>query len=187
MKWRLGVGVALLAGVVAVASIDLSLAVQRWDELGPVPPGEPMPALSFATLEGEALDTAALRGRVTVLTFWTTWCPACRSELADVDALAREFEGEDVAFVAVNLEGGQMPLPRARELVANYRDEHALTVPLAIDGGAAARALRIGPIPHTVVLDAAGAIRRVHQGRVLSRTLRADIERLQTTAATDSR
>src|SRR5690606_30352282 len=79
MKWRLGVGVALLAGVVAVASIDLSLAVQRWDELGPVPPGEPMPALSFATLEGEALDTAALRGRVTVLTFWTTWCPACRS------------------------------------------------------------------------------------------------------------
>lgn len=179
MKMHALLGATLLGFVGLVAAIDVRDVVQRWDDLGPLPPGEPLPDLTFSTLDGGEVETSALRGRVTVMTFWTTWCPACRSELADLDALAREFDTRDVGFVAVNLEGGQMPLQSAVELVDGYRKEHELELSLAVDAGAAARALRIGPIPHTLVVDADGSIRRVHQGRVLTRTLRSDIARIR--------
>jgi hypothetical protein len=41
-----------------------------------------------------------------------------------------------------------------------------------------ARAFRVGPIPHTVVLDRAGRIRHVHQGRVRASTIADEIDDL---------
>lgn len=174
---RRAIGVLLVFGVTAVATMEIGSLARRWRDLGPLPSGHPMPAFTLTTLEGDALRPSELMGQVTVMTFWTTWCPACRSELADLDALDDMYRPEDVRFIAVNLEGSQMDAGAASRLVEAFRRERGLELPMAIDDGSAARALRIGPIPHTIVIDEAGQIRRVHQGRVRRSTLEKDIER----------
>ena len=42
---------------------------------------EQIPSFKGTTLTGQQIDQNALKGRVTVLEFWATWCPACISSL----------------------------------------------------------------------------------------------------------
>ncbi|MEW6639332.1 MAG: TlpA disulfide reductase family protein [Pseudomonadota bacterium] len=60
-----------------------------------------LPPLSLRRLDG---TTAALasRGRVMVVNFWATWCPACRAELPALERLQAEAAGVDVVAVSVD-------------------------------------------------------------------------------------
>lgn len=169
-------GLALVGLVIAVATVDLAEGRAQWSTLGPLPPGQPLPPFELTTLEGQPLPSSSFRGQVTVLAFWTTWCPACRSELTQLDEIDEAFP--EVRFLAVNLEAGPLGRPAATELVAAFGREQGLQLPMALDAGAAVGALRIGPIPHLVMLDREGKIRRVFQGRVRTSVLRAELERL---------
>jgi thiol-disulfide isomerase/thioredoxin len=129
-------------------------------------------------LDGGRFASSELSGKVTVLTFWATWCGVCTGELDDLDDLAPKFEGQPVQFVAIDHEGGGVPAKRAAAMVRKYREERGLALPLAIDDGRVSRAFRVGPIPHIVLVDKQGVMRRVHQGRTSSGTIEAEIEAL---------
>lgn len=178
MRGRWFAGLAWVLGVVVVAGVELHGVTTHWNDWGPLPPGEAIPEFTLQTLDGQRIETSALSGKVTVMTFWTTWCPSCRAELADLDAIDEAYDAGQVRFLAVNLEGAQHAGATKSMLEAFRKAENIESLPMAIDDGRAARALRIGPIPHTLVIDAAGKIRRVHLGRVRATTLQRDIERL---------
>jgi thiol-disulfide isomerase/thioredoxin len=72
----------------------------------------PVPALPIPRLGGGALDLASLRGKVVLVNFWATWCPACRTELPILDRLAGN-DRADLAVVAVTTD-------RDRSLVAPF-------------------------------------------------------------------
>jgi thiol-disulfide isomerase/thioredoxin len=172
------VGALALAVALVQGGRDVVWGVENWSRMGPLPPGETLPAFAVPMLDGEVFDAQALVGKVTVVAFWATWCPACRDELGTLDELhAAEYAGrDDVRFVAVNREGVS---PReARALASTYASERGLGLPVAIDDGKMARTFRVGPIPHTVVFDRAGTIRHVHQGRVTAGTIRGEVEEL---------
>lgn len=61
------------------------------------------PKFHARTLEGETLDHETLKGRVVLLQFWTTWCGFCRSDQAALDEIGRDYAGQGVAVVAVNV------------------------------------------------------------------------------------
>lgn len=62
--------------------------------------GQSAPVFSGTTLNGESVDTAGLRGRVAVVTFWSTRCEICRYEAPKLNALAARFDRSKVAFIA---------------------------------------------------------------------------------------
>jgi thiol-disulfide isomerase/thioredoxin len=173
-------GGLVIASAVSIGAADLHRGVSGWSQLGPLPPGERVADFRILTLDGEVLRAEALEGRVSVVTFWATWCGACVSELPDLDALARRYADErGVQFIAVNLEGGGLTLPQTVALVRGFaRERDLITLPFAVDDGTMARAFRVGPIPHTVVFDTTGVVRHVHQGRVGTSTLENEIDAL---------
>jgi peroxiredoxin len=97
----------------AAARSDMSSLLSALD-LGGYSPGEQPPAFVGHTMHGQALSLANLRGKVVVLTFWATWCPPCRGEMALLEDLHRNLGAQRLAVVAVNV---LEPSPVVREYV----------------------------------------------------------------------
>lgn len=65
--------------------------------------GQPAPRFHAKTTAGETYTNAALKGKVVLLQFWTTWCPICRREQSLIDSIDREFAGKGVVVLAIDV------------------------------------------------------------------------------------
>jgi cytochrome c biogenesis protein CcmG, thiol:disulfide interchange protein DsbE len=72
-----------------------------------------LPAFAAKDLEGRAVESKQLAGRVVVVEFWATWCPPCRSTLGFLGDLKRRHD-ERVVVVAVAVESKETDV---REMV----------------------------------------------------------------------
>jgi len=122
----------------------------------------PAPQFSIDGLAGKRIVSADLHGRVVVLDFWATWCPACRRELPEIDKLYRRYQSSpDVAIWAVDVNNGGESLAHAADFVR----QHGYILPVAFDGGNASdRLLGDSGFPALLVLDKSGRIRLIHSG-----------------------
>lgn len=56
---------------------------------------------SAADMDGKTVELSSLKGKVVVITFWTTRCPICQSELPKLNRLTQQFKGENVVFLGL--------------------------------------------------------------------------------------
>ena len=68
------------------------------------------PPFDLPTLDGGRLRLSDLRGRVTLLVFWATWCPPCLEEIPALEALNRQLSGRPVELVTVSQDEGWEPV-----------------------------------------------------------------------------
>jgi thiol-disulfide isomerase/thioredoxin len=64
---------------------------------------ETAPRFRAKTLGGENFTNDAVKGKVVLLQFWTTWCQYCRSEQELVDDIDAEFRDKGLVVLAVNV------------------------------------------------------------------------------------
>ncbi len=167
-------GVAALGLVLTATLVDLRLASQQWDRMGPLAPGDELPEFRAHTLDGEVFDNATLEGQVSVLTFWATWCGACSREMPVLEQLHADYASQGVALYGVNTDRGADQETLARDYVAN----RGLDFPVVLDTGRVSQGFRVSMLPHLALVDRSGRLRYVHQGTVGERTLRREIEAL---------
>jgi peroxiredoxin len=67
-------------------------------------PGEAAPSFSGQALDGTLYDLGQLQGKVVVLTFWSTRCEICHSEIPNLNRVADRYRGKDVVFLAVTMD-----------------------------------------------------------------------------------
>lgn len=53
------------------------------------------------SMDGEIVELAALKGKVVVMTFWTTRCPICAAEVPKLNRLAENFKNKNVVFLGL--------------------------------------------------------------------------------------
>jgi peroxiredoxin len=120
--------------------------------------GRPAPAIeAMAPTTGPTPTNAALRGRVTVLDFWATWCRPCRAAMHVFAGWHRRWSGRGLQIVGLTDEDPN--------LVAQFAQAAGVPYTLAVDPGSrTARRYAISAIPTMFVLDRSGVVRSVSVG-----------------------
>lgn len=62
----------------------------------------PAPDFSLKDSRGNLVSLLELRGKVVLLNFWASWCPACNLEFASMEALHRKLGDKGLVVVAIN-------------------------------------------------------------------------------------
>ncbi len=52
-------------------------------------------------LDGQTVDLTALKGKVVLVTFWSTKCPICAAEIPKLNQMAAKYSGRDVIFLGL--------------------------------------------------------------------------------------
>lgn len=146
--------------VLAVALVGVGVQVRyvtsNPDELRPLIDGGPAPAFELPTITaagtlGAPLTLASLAGKPVVLDFWATWCGPCLASMPVLDAFGKAHP--EVAVVTVNLDD-----PAAARALFTAK---GYTLQLVAGGDDISRRYNAVTIPHTVVIDRAGQVRKI--------------------------
>jgi len=89
--------------VFIISSIALSLAISASSQSA-LRTGSIAPQFSAASTNGTQYNLADLRGKVVVITFWSTRCPICRVEMPQLDSVAKQYDPGEVVFLALTTE-----------------------------------------------------------------------------------
>lgn len=115
--------------------------------------GKPAPSLDLKALEGAnrpALNDAAVKGKLTLINVWASWCIPCREEAPEILALSKD--------------------PRINVVGINYKDKNGNALRFLGDFGNPFAAIGVDPngsaaidwgvygIPESYLVDAAGRI-----------------------------
>src|SRR6266853_706586 len=163
-------------------------------EFGPVEFEEPAAAFDvppsllsagdfhLSGLDGRQIRLSDYRGKVVLLYFWTTWCPACLSEMPELIALQKRY-GERIAIIGVSLDnipdenghlgghegaesgsghdGDRPSLNTVREKVARTVKARGINYTVLLDrNNSVGSRFNGGELPTTIIVDAQGYVRR---------------------------
>jgi thiol-disulfide isomerase/thioredoxin len=120
------------------------------------------PLFSIRKLDGTLVNSAEFQGRVVVLDYWATWCPACRREMPELEKLYQRYQGNSrVSFWAVDVQdGGETP-----EKARAYMQNAGYTLPIALGSETSSEALlKPEGFPSLVIIDTLGRVRLIHTG-----------------------
>jgi peroxiredoxin len=82
---------------------------------------------TLTDLSGKQWTLRALAGQVVLVNFWATWCPPCRKELPDLEALYQRFHSSGLVILAISDEDAA----KVKPFVAGQK----LTYPVLLDPG----------------------------------------------------
>jgi peroxiredoxin len=115
-------------------------------ELGGYGEHERPPDFTGRTPLGHTVSLGDLRGKVVVLTFWATWCPPCRPDMAALEHVHRSLGDERLAIVGVNVR-------ERATVVRDYVDTLGLTFRVLTDEqGAIQASYGVLGLPTTFVI-----------------------------------
>lgn len=86
---------------ITVITICLAIAATAQTSLKQ---GMSAPVFTASALDGSYIDLAQLNDKVVVLTFWSTKCEICRSEIPKLNGFTTRYDSEKVMFLALTME-----------------------------------------------------------------------------------
>jgi len=180
------VTIAALCGVIAFHYYrpDSSwIADASGDDNGPIADmDQPLPHTVLASVENDWVDLSAFKGKVVLITFWTTWCPGCVDEVPDLIRLQQEFgaQGFTVVAIAVDDQGEESVesfVKRKSFLVSGV--SAAINYPVFLGNDEIARKLGFeGGLPAGVLVNRDGREVKIIRGTVNESALAKAIRRL---------
>ncbi|MDN3524040.1 DsbE family thiol:disulfide interchange protein [Halomonas sabkhae] len=158
MKRRLLLSLPLLGFVVLSALLYRGLAMDPATRESAML-GEPFPDFELTTLADpdRRVDATLLQGEVTLVNVWGEWCPTCKQEMPQLQALAER----GIRLVGVDYKDTRA---KGRAFLAEFGDPFAVNI--FDPEGRLGFDLGVYGAPETFLVDAEGIIRYHHTGYI---------------------
>jgi peroxiredoxin len=102
-------------------------------------------------LQGNSWTLSKLRGKVVLVNFWATWCPPCRKEMPDIEALYHRFQGQGLVVLGISDEDAGKVTP--------FMADHKYGYPILLDPGSKVNQMMIvDGLPKTLIYDRNGKL-----------------------------
>ncbi|HNY02360.1 MAG TPA: TlpA disulfide reductase family protein [Bacteroidales bacterium] len=116
-----------------------------------------LPSVKMKTVKGLPFtsDSITNHGKPIIISFWATWCKPCIRELTTISDVYSEWvEETGVKLYAVSIDDA-----RSSSLVAPLANGKGWEYTVLLDpNGDFKRAMNVGPIPHTFLIDGSGKV-----------------------------
>ena len=139
---------------------------------------KPVDKFTFVALDGTALGSESLAGKVVVLDMWATWCGWCFEGLPLLEKVYQQYRDNDqIVFLAVSKDESAVSNNNVEEAFK----KHNLTIPIVRDQDQITdRVFELQGLPTTIVIGKDGTVQDYHVGYdpELPNTLPAKLDKL---------
>jgi len=94
---------------------------------------------------------AANKGKVTLVMFWATWCPACKTEMPVLEQLRAKYPAEKLDIMAISVDDTE-------QVMAEYLKSRPTTVDVYLSKAEVGSEFGIKSIPALYLLDKEGQV-----------------------------
>ena len=102
-------------------------------------------------LHGNTVTLSKLRGKVVVVNFWATWCPPCRLEMPDLDAIYTRLQPRGLVVLAITADDATK--------VKAFLAKNGYRLPVLLDPGkTVSKRFYVDGIPKTFVFNPEGKL-----------------------------
>jgi peroxiredoxin len=102
-------------------------------------------------LQGNSWTLKDLHGKVALVNFWATWCPPCRKEMPDLEALGKRYKDQGLIILGISDEDAAK--------VNTFIADRQFTFPILLDPGRKVNKLfDVEGIPKTFIYDREGRL-----------------------------
>ena len=135
-------------------------AASRPDTIELVADPATLPALTMQTLDGRILTDDDLRGKVTLVNFWATWCGPCRAEIPDLIKLQERYP-DHLQIIGVSTDEGPT------QVVEDFSTQFGINYPIVMSTPELNRAFPgVMALPTSFIVDPEGRVVQTHVGLV---------------------
>lgn len=154
-----------LLALVLLLSVFLTNAQSEKTALEKVIGEKTLPSINLSDMNGKQVDVSSYtkQGKITVLSFWATWCVPCKKELTNIADVYDEWKKKyNMQIIAVSIDDSRSAT-KVKPTVEGQRWEYEVLLDVNQD---LKRQLNIQSVPFTLLVDATGKIVYSHSGYV---------------------
>jgi peroxiredoxin len=114
--------------------------------------GELAPAFSVTREDGTTVTLDSLAGKVVLIDFWATWCPACVKDLDYIQSIAEDFDKDHFVLLGVSDDSNEAAWKRY------LSDNRMIGLQVRDSAHSIGDTFHVAHIPTYVILDANGIV-----------------------------
>jgi thiol-disulfide isomerase/thioredoxin len=131
--------------------------------------GELAPDFSLADLDGNQISLSDFRGETVFVNFWATWCPPCRAEMPEMEAIYQEYKNKDVVIIGIDVR-------ETKGEVLQYVQANGYNWTFVLDTtGAVTGTYKVPAIPTSFFINREGIIQTVNIGPMTKRAMEIEL------------
>lgn len=163
---------ALLLGMLLVAGCDEArpgpAAESATQSSVPATERPAAPEFALASLAGDVVRLADLRGKTVILDFWATWCPPCEFQVPELNAFWKDHANDgDVVLLGVSVDAD------GPDVVRDWVRDKGVQYEVLVGGEDLARRFGALGFPTLYVIAPDGTVVSEHIGLIEVGTLEA--------------